>query len=423
MTEAEAVVERQSGEPEPRWQFKNPATGEMLNVSTAEIQEALFGEPEPPTTVTEALARVMTELPGIGKDNRSEQGYNYRGIEAITAHAQALFGKYGIVYVPHVRARVVKELTINGKPWTEDQLEVVYEVFGPSHGKVRSRRVLVTRADGGQAVFEIDEVVEDKIEIGPIYGLGRDNSDKGSNKSLTQTFKYALIQALCIGDRKDDADQDQAHEADPRLSFEERFGWKQEEAAEAGREAQARIAGLLEGEKISQERARALWQGYRTPGGEDRPRTKKEHAAWMAEPIEPDSPQSFEEAAAAEAAAAPAPTPPEPAEAAPGGFQPPEDNGHRDGLDKAYDGGTKAGLEALLSELSKLTSDEATRGLVARDVHEEDTWSMDADALRRNLGSIIIRNGASDKAKDLAARAKRQRQQREESAQQPSLES
>lgn len=156
-------------------------------------EEAPPAQPErpAPTNVIAALARVMEELPGIGKGDTSEQGYSYRGIEAITKEAQHLLGKHCVVFVPKVVRREVKDLTINNRPWTEDQAEILYTVYGP----------------GG---------VDDKIEVGPLWGLGRDNSDKGMNKAMTQAFKYALIQTLCIGDSKDDADAGPAHEADAK---------------------------------------------------------------------------------------------------------------------------------------------------------------------------------------------------------------
>lgn len=145
---------------------------------------------ELPTNVIAALARVMEELPAIGKSEKSNQGYSYRGIEQVTAQAQRLFGRYGIVFAPRVVDRTTVALTVNGKPWTEEQLMVAYTVYGP----------------GG---------IEDKIEVGPVLGLGRDNSDKGGNKALTQAFKYALLQTLCVSDAKDDADRDVAYAADP----------------------------------------------------------------------------------------------------------------------------------------------------------------------------------------------------------------
>jgi len=167
---------------------------------------------DPPTTVIQAIHAVMRDLPGIGKDEKSEQGYQYRGIEQITRHVQALFGKYGVTMIPEVQERRVKEFSINSRPWTEDELHVVYRAYGPAHGTVRSRRVL---SDDGSTVLEVDEVVQDMVTIGPLIGLGRDNSDKGANKSMTQCLKYALIQTLCIGDGKDDADRDEARVADP----------------------------------------------------------------------------------------------------------------------------------------------------------------------------------------------------------------
>lgn len=172
---------------------------------------------EPPRTVIEAIAAIMQEIPGIGRDNRSEQGYNYRGIESITRHLQPLLGKYGVVFVPKVLARFTKDLTINSKPWTEEQLTVEYTVFGP----------------GG---------LDDCFTVGPIIGLGRDNSDKGSNKALTQAYKYALIQTFCIGDAKDDADQHKAAEADaPQLSVVDRAKVRAGELEGAARTAFGRF--------------------------------------------------------------------------------------------------------------------------------------------------------------------------------------
>lgn len=144
--------------------------------------------------VVEALSRVIRDLPAIGKDSTAsaqQGGYSYRGIEAITRAASPLFAKHGIVFAPQVHEwQPPRELQINNKPWTDERLAVTYRVYGP----------------GGP---------DDFIEVGPIPAIGRDNSDKGTNKCLTQAFKYALTQTLCIGDGKDDADG-VAHEADSR---------------------------------------------------------------------------------------------------------------------------------------------------------------------------------------------------------------
>ena len=144
-------------------------------------------------SVTEALAKVIAELPGIGKDQQAaaqQGGYAYRGIEAITREVQPLFAKHGVVVAPHVHSYEVDHIEVNGKPWTDTRLLVSYTVYGP----------------GG---------LDDKIEAGPILAIGRDNSDKGANKCMTQAFKYLLLQLLCVSDSKDDGDQ-QSVSADSR---------------------------------------------------------------------------------------------------------------------------------------------------------------------------------------------------------------
>lgn len=188
MAEPEAPAAPEADQPEA-------PTDEQLNTELEALRQQLvasgWAPPAQPANVIQALARVMLELPGIGKTNQSEQGYNYRGIEAITAHAQQLLGRYCVVFVPRVVERKTVEFQINSRPWTEDQATIIYTVYGP----------------GG---------VEDRIEVGPLIALGRDNSDKGMNKCMTQAFKYALLQTLCIGDHKDDADGEEAHQADAR---------------------------------------------------------------------------------------------------------------------------------------------------------------------------------------------------------------
>jgi hypothetical protein len=142
-------------------------------------------EPTKPANVIEAIAMVILDLPAIDKGETFSGGgsgtYKYRGIEQITAAVQPLLGKHGVVFVPRIQRSEPLDLTINGKPWVEWRCEVVYTVYGP----------------GG---------IDDHIEVGPIIGLGRDNADKGINKALSQAFKYALVQTLCIGDRGSDAD-------------------------------------------------------------------------------------------------------------------------------------------------------------------------------------------------------------------------
>ncbi len=161
----------------------------------------------PPPNVTEALRRVMAELPGIAKDERADPkqgGYAYRGIEAITRQVQPLLARHGVVFAPHVHAHEVIDIEVNGKPWTDTRLLVSYSVFGP----------------GGP---------DDRIEVGPVLAIGRDNADKGANKCMTQAFKYLLLQLFCVSDSKDDADAASV-EADrrPTDDLDQRPAWERD---------------------------------------------------------------------------------------------------------------------------------------------------------------------------------------------------
>lgn len=134
------------------------------------------------TTLVQALANVMAELPAISKKKHpSENGkgltYAYRGIEEITSEVQNLFATHGVVIVPQVRSREVVDIVVNGNPWTDTFLEVGWLICG--HGE------------------QIPACT---------FGVGRDNSDKGTNKAMTQAFKYLLLDLLCISDPSDDND-------------------------------------------------------------------------------------------------------------------------------------------------------------------------------------------------------------------------
>jgi len=128
-----------------------------------------------------ALARLIGEMPSIGKDERSEDsygGYRYRGIEQITREVQPLLAKHGIVVVP--QARLLSHTPAAGMRdnWTDMVLEVTWKVIGPDGTWLEARTI----------------------------GVGRDGGDKGANKAMTQAYKYLWLDLLCICDAEDDTD-------------------------------------------------------------------------------------------------------------------------------------------------------------------------------------------------------------------------
>jgi hypothetical protein len=130
--------------------------------------------------VIAALSAVMNDLPAIGKGDKSPQGYQYRGIEAITKQLQPLLSKHGVVIVPNASIVKVEHSPAMKEGWTDTFLDCEWTIYGP----------------GG---------VDDKI-VARTTGIGRDNSDKGANKAAKQAFKYLLLQMLSIADKADDAD-------------------------------------------------------------------------------------------------------------------------------------------------------------------------------------------------------------------------
>jgi hypothetical protein len=138
-------------------------------------------------SVQEALAAVMAELPGIGKENNSPEGYAYRGIEAVTKHLQPLLAKHGIVIVPKAQVLATVPSPAMKEGWQDVLMEVTWTIYGPDGNTVEA----VTN------------------------GIGRDRSDKGANKAQTQAYKYLLLHLFCIADTKDDSDG-QTYEHDRR---------------------------------------------------------------------------------------------------------------------------------------------------------------------------------------------------------------
>ena len=129
-------------------------------------------------TVQAALAAVMAEMPSIGKNDKSPEGYAYRGIEAVTKHVQPLFAKYGVVMVPQAEITDIRPSPAMKEGWTDVFMRVAWTITGPDGSQLKAQTI----------------------------GIGRDRADKGANKAMTQAFKYLLLDVLCIADSKDDSD-------------------------------------------------------------------------------------------------------------------------------------------------------------------------------------------------------------------------
>lgn len=214
---------------------KKDAEPDPAETEQPEVEQRVWPKP---TNVIEALAQVQERIGGIrkltpaqrralGLSGGSEDGkgikYGYRGIDQIASAAQKLFGECGIVCIPHkILDRTVDDIQVANNPWTNHFIAILWRIYGP----------------GGREDFVEAETV----------GEGRDNSDKGTNKSTTGAHKNLLLKVLCIGDPDDDPDNER-HEND-NLDEIERV--RQEEAEEAAKLAR-------------QERLEATWAKSRRP--------------------------------------------------------------------------------------------------------------------------------------------------------------
>ena len=155
---------------------------EVADDVAAQLQQLDIGQ-ERPLTVHQAIARVMGDMDAVGKNQRAPEkagGYQYRGIEAVTAALRKLCAQHGVVIWPVARVVDAQPAPGMNPGWYDWRVEVTYSVAGP---------------DGSL------------LEPPPVtYGIGRDNSDKGINKAMTQAFKYLLLQLFMVADDAHDAD-------------------------------------------------------------------------------------------------------------------------------------------------------------------------------------------------------------------------
>ena len=121
--------------------------------------------------IYETVINVMEEIGAIGKDKRSQQGFNYRGIDDVMNALNPAFIKHKLFVVPEVLDQKREDRT------TAKGSGLIYSVC----------RIKYTfyAADGSHV-----EVV--------MVGEAMDSGDKATNKAMAIAFKYACFQLFCI---------------------------------------------------------------------------------------------------------------------------------------------------------------------------------------------------------------------------------
>ena len=121
--------------------------------------------------IFETINAVMAEIGAIGKDSQNkQQGFMYRGVDAVMNALNPAFIKHKLFVTPEVISQKREErVTEKGKNLIYSILLVKYTFY----------------AEDGSSVFVI------------VPGEGMDSGDKASNKAMSSAFKYACFQVFC----------------------------------------------------------------------------------------------------------------------------------------------------------------------------------------------------------------------------------
>lgn len=119
-----------------------------------------------------AIMNVMKDCGAVGKDSRNpQQGYKYRGIDAVMNALNPALIKNRVFVVPEVLEQAREERqTAKGGLLIYSVVTVKYTFY----------------AEDGSSVSAV------------VTGEGMDSGDKATNKAMSAAFKYALFQTFCI---------------------------------------------------------------------------------------------------------------------------------------------------------------------------------------------------------------------------------
>jgi hypothetical protein len=135
------------------------------------------------------IPKVMAELDAVKKDTKNvQQGFMYRGIDAVYNALNPLLAKHGLFTVTRVLNMQREERpTKTGGVLTYTVLTIEYELF----------------ADDGSSIKSV------------VIGEGMDSGDKSCNKALSIGHKYFFFQTFCIPIDKESVDDPDAEVHEP----------------------------------------------------------------------------------------------------------------------------------------------------------------------------------------------------------------
>jgi len=123
-------------------------------------------------TVHQALVKVMEDVRAVRKgDRNTQQGYLFRGIDAVMNAVGPALRKHGVIVAPVTVETHYRDVqTSTGKPSRECTLLATYRFYGPAG---------------------------DHLDV-MAPGEAMDFGDKGTPKAMSVAMRTALLQALCL---------------------------------------------------------------------------------------------------------------------------------------------------------------------------------------------------------------------------------
>lgn len=135
------------------------------------MDEAMNTTPAVPA-IYGAILGAMKDIGAISKDSKNaQQGFMYRGIDAVMNALQPALVQHGIFVVPEMLEQK-REERVTGKGGN-----LIYSVIKMKYSFIA--------ADGSRV-------------CATVIGEGMDSGDKASNKAMSVAFKYACFQVFCI---------------------------------------------------------------------------------------------------------------------------------------------------------------------------------------------------------------------------------
>lgn len=140
--------------------------------------------------IYESICATMADIGAIGKDTKNaQQGFMYRGVDAVMNALQPALLKNHIFVVPEVLEQTREERT------TTKGAVLIYSIC-----KIK----YTFYAEDGTSVSAV------------VIGEGMDSGDKATNKAMSIAFKYVCFQVFCIPTEEMRDPDAEVHEVRPK---------------------------------------------------------------------------------------------------------------------------------------------------------------------------------------------------------------